>query len=152
MENNDLTINIQKLMKIIDKDVLNEEDIQFINYYLEAYNQTLNAYIASSNDPTLNQNVQLLSLPINEIYTPFKTIKETPAVKIIKDFIEHPQNNFNNSNQQGQSNSLSNTRTLTNPKFPKMFSDDNGFISTIIIVSLTIIVGFILGAMLFFLK
>ncbi len=150
MESNDLTNNIQKLMKLIDKDVLNEEDIQFINYYLEAYNQTLNAYISSSNDPMLNQNVQLLSIPINEIYTPFKQIKETPAVKMIRDFIEHPQNDFNNSNNMQQARS--NTRTLTNPKFPKMINDDNGFISTIIIVSLTIVIGFILGAMLFFLR
>ena len=119
---------------------------------MEAYNQTLNEYLnADVPSEAITERLRLLSGPVDFVLKNFPDTGDEevpyPAVEIIKKRL----------NERGAEMEKGFTRVLT-PNTPNIIPDQadkiqiNGFSYAIIVVILTILLGTIIGALLFFIK
>ena len=145
--------NIEKIYEYLYLTSLDSNMINAINMFMNAYNQTLNEYLNAQNPSyELIQRLQILSGPVNFVYSNFPDNYDSPEPHPAADIIKNKINDYSTSLEKGF------TRTRKNANIPstipeeKEYTQINGFTTAIIVVILTTIFGILLGALLFFIR
>ncbi|MBQ6841536.1 MAG: hypothetical protein IJO63_05425 [Bacilli bacterium] len=139
--------NINQIYHYLTLTALNDDAKVKISQFMDAYHQTLNEYL-NSNTPNISttQRLQALTGPVNVALTTPDDGKPHPAAELIKQKV----------NDHGKEMEKPFVRSLRNPNAPSLIKDDNemmnGFSFAIIIVCFTIVLGMVLGALLFLIK
>lgn len=154
MESNveSLEEKVNKIIGYLTLENIDNDIIGSINLFMDAYNQTLNEYLNAPNkNEELENRLRILSKPMNYYYSLINdpsNINKYPSLNIISGKL----NDYSSSIEQ------SFTRTLTNPNFPSTYNSDddikinNGFTVNTILIIVTVLLGFMLGALLFIIK
>jgi hypothetical protein len=154
MESNveSLEEKVNKIIGYLTLENIDNDIIGSINLFMDAYNQTLNEYLnAPEKNEELENRLRILSKPMNYYYSLINdtnNINKYPSLNIISGKL----------NEYGSSIEQSFTRTLTNPNFPSTYNSDddikinNGFTVNTILIIVTVLLGFMLGALLFIIK
>ena len=125
---------------------LDAKTLNALNQFMDAYNQTLNEHLNSNitSAETL-ERLRILTGPIQKALNTPDDGNLYPAIKFIK----------NKLSEQGKEMEKPFAKLLRNPAVPALSSssdDINGFSFAIIIVCFTIVIGMVLGALLFLLR
>lgn len=151
-QNLSLEESIDSIYEYLYLNSLDRGMITSLTLFMEAYNQTLNEYLnADVPSEAVTERLRLLSGPVDFVLKNFPDTGDEkvpyPAVEIIKKRL----------NERGAEMEKGFTRVLT-PNTPNIIPDQadkiqiNGFSYAIIVVILTILLGTIIGALLFFIK
>ena len=127
---------------------LDSETSTALAQFMEAYHKTLDEHLNSPvTNPEVTSRLQTLTGPVNAALSMPDDGKPHPAVDFIKEKIQN----------HGMEMEKGFAKVLKNPNVPSVKYEDetmqmNGFSLGIIVVIATLIAGFALGALLFFIK
>lgn len=138
--------NIKLIYDSFNLTTLDNQTLTILSQFMEAYNQTLLEHLNSEiTTPGAIERLRILTGPVQK------------AINTMDDGIPHPAADFikQRINAQGQAMEKPFMRVLKNPDAPSLSSDNedmNGFSFAIIVVCFTIVLGMVLGALLFVIK
>lgn len=141
------TDNINQIYSYLEAFSLDETAKNKISQFMDAYHQTLNEYLNAEipNEETAKR-LQALTGPVNKALNMPDDGTFHPAVEFIKQKVS----------DQGKAMEKPFVKSLRNPNAPSLIKDDdymmNGFSFAIIVVCFTIVLGMVLGALLFLIK
>lgn len=144
--NNVFDENINLVYKSFKATSLDEQTKIILTQFMEAYQKTLHEHLNSDVAvPEVTERLRILTGPIQE------------ALNIPEDGNLHPAADFikNKLSEQGKEMEKPFARVLSNPNAPSLLSSNdemNGFSLAIIIVCFTIVLGIVLGALLFLIR
>lgn len=148
---------INKLNVFLLNEQLKNENEMLLDIYIEYYLRANNTFDQYPDNPEVLELKEILESPIKkcqEIYQIYQNNPLPPAVeKIIS--VPYIKNKIitNIETQNGISNDKGTARVLANSNIPKVFlNDESGFFQATIVLLVTVILGILLGALLFFLK
>lgn len=133
----------------LDKPTLDESTTTMLTQFMDAYHQILDEHAnALTPNPEVTAKLQVLTGPVNKAMNIPDDGKPHPAADFIKEkIINH-----------GMEREKDFARVLKNPNAPSISYEDenplqiNGFSFAIVVVCFTIVVGMVLGALLFLIK
>ena len=143
--NNVFNQNINLVYQSFQLTFLDNETITILNQFMEAYHKTLNEHLnLETPNMEVSERLRLLTGPVQQ------------ALNTPNDGIPHPAADYikQKLNEQGKEMEKPFVKALINPNAPTLISNDdmNGFSFAIILVCFTIVLGMVLGALLFVLK
>lgn len=137
---------IQAIYDSLKMSSLDEKTIALLSQFMDAYHQTLDAHLNSQMpNSEITSQLQILTGPINA------AIQMQDGATPAADFIKEKLHNHGMEMEKGFA------KVLKNPNAPSVQYEEeqmsiNGYSFAIIVVFSTIILGVILGAILFFTK
>ena len=143
--NSNFDENINLVYQSFNKTSLDEKTLTILTQFMDAYEQTLNEHLnLEYPNPEVTQRLQLLTGPVQKALNTQDDGTLHPAADFIKQKL----------NEQGKAMEKPFARVLSNPNAPSLISseDMNGFSFAIILVCFTIVLGMVLGALLFLIK
>ena len=149
----------EKTSKALDKANLSEEDITFLNLYMEYYPKVLQWADVSNNEGKNKMIYNTMNAPIIKAKEILSKFESDSVGKNLPEALTLLMNNspvINHAltfSETGMTKDNAMTLSLTNKNFPSLIPDDsNGLSQAIIILIVTIVLGLILGAILIFIK
>ncbi|MBE6148087.1 MAG: hypothetical protein E7167_01045 [Firmicutes bacterium] len=144
--NNSFDESIDLVYQSLMATSLNAQTEKVLSQFMEAYHQTLQEHLNSEIElPQVTERLRILTGPIQEALNTPDDGNLHPAADFIK----------NKLNEQGKEMEKPFARVLKNPNAPSLHNSQeemNGFSFAIIIVCFTIVLGMVLGALLFLIK
>ena len=137
--------NINIVYKSLNWTTLDDKTKLVLAQFMDAYHQTLQEHLNSEiSQPEVIKRLKLLTGPVQQALNMADDGKCHPAVDFIKQKL----------NDQGKEMEKPFTKVLKNSNAPALVSNEdmNGFSFAIILVCFTIVLGMVLGALLFLIK